>query len=76
MPKPNGQRIRKLRTDRGESQVELAARSGVSLRTLGTIESGTNAVPRKLTLRVIAEALGVPLEDIVERDAEVSEQAS
>lgn len=77
MPKPNGPLIRKLRTDRGESQVELAVRAGVSLATVGLIEGGKNLSPQKSTLRAIAMALGKTLDEVTVTDStKVTEQAS
>lgn len=51
--------VRRLRQDLGLSQEELAARSGHTRFTIGTIEAGRAA--RASTLRHIAKALGTDL---------------
>jgi transcriptional regulator with XRE-family HTH domain len=60
---PYGRRIAYLRTQRGWTQWELAAKSGYSKRTIERLESGSRA--RIDTLAVIAEALGVRYEDLL-----------
>ncbi len=50
--------IRDLRTQRGWSQDELAARAGVNRVTIADLEIGAHA-PRKATIKKIARALGV-----------------
>jgi transcriptional regulator with XRE-family HTH domain len=52
-------RLRQLRESRLLSQRELAARAGVSLRTIVAIEAGRRR-PHPATLRKLAEALAVP----------------
>lgn len=53
-----GGRVRRVRKLRGFTQRELAARSGLALRTVKTVEQGTGH-PRVQTLRAIAKALQV-----------------
>lgn len=53
-----GERVRRVRKLRGFTQRELAARSGLALRTVKTVEQGTGH-PRVQTLRAIAKALQV-----------------
>ena len=54
-----GERIRRLRRGAGLSQEELAARAGISLCSVGDLERGGPHAPRRETLRLLAEALGV-----------------
>jgi XRE family transcriptional regulator, regulator of sulfur utilization len=58
-----GEKISSLRKSKGISQELLAENSHVSLRTIQRIESGAS-VPRPYTLKVIAEALGVPVDQL------------
>ena len=53
-------RIRKLRTQKGWTQQELAEASGVDLRTIQRLESGQSVSSH--TLKGVAAALGVSLE--------------
>lgn len=53
------QRVLTLRTERGWTQGQLAAASGVSQGSIGNIESGARLDPRATTLTGIAHALGV-----------------
>jgi predicted ATPase/transcriptional regulator with XRE-family HTH domain len=54
-----GERVRRLRRDAGLSQEELAARAGISLRSVSNLERDAPHAPRRETLRLVAEALGV-----------------
>jgi transcriptional regulator with XRE-family HTH domain len=56
-----GARIAELRNQRGWSQAKLADESGVSARTVYTVEKGNNISATKL--RAILDALGVEPED-------------
>ena len=58
-------KIRLLRKSKGLSQEMLAENAGINLRTLQRIEKG-NTIPRGETLRLIAKALEVPVEDLLE----------
>jgi transcriptional regulator with XRE-family HTH domain len=58
-----GERIADLRKQQGLSQELLAENSHTSLRTIQRIESGRSA-PRPFTLKVIAEALGVEIQQL------------
>jgi XRE family aerobic/anaerobic benzoate catabolism transcriptional regulator len=59
-----GQRIRSRRAQRGMTRRSLAHDSGVSLRFLAHLESGSGN-PSVLVLRQIANALSLPLEELV-----------
>ena len=62
-----------LRAARGDrSMVEVAARAGVSAETLRKIERGRVPTPAFFTVAAIAEALGVPLSDLVSAQVRLS----
>lgn len=54
-----GELLRTLRTRAGLTQEALASRAGVSVRTVSDIECGKQMRPRAVTLRSLAEALGL-----------------
>jgi transcriptional regulator with XRE-family HTH domain len=59
------EQLKRLREERGLSQVKLAARADLNPATVNQIERGArNASPG--TLRKLAEALGVSLVDLIE----------
>ncbi len=59
------EQLKRLREERGLSQVKLAARADLNPATVNQIERGArNASPR--TLRKLADALGVSLVDLIE----------
>ena len=58
-------RIRQRREQKGYSQEHLAESAGVSIRTLQRIEGGQTE-PRGHTLIALAEALGTPVEDLMD----------
>jgi transcriptional regulator with XRE-family HTH domain len=67
MPTPSelaGAAVRDLRTRAGLSALELSRRSGVARGTLAQLESGTGN-PTVETLYALADALGVPLADLL-----------
>lgn len=59
-----GQSVRYLRVKQEISQEELAFNSALSLNSISTLERGINNVKIK-TLKQIAEALNVNIEDIL-----------
>jgi XRE family transcriptional regulator, regulator of sulfur utilization len=59
-----GGKVRKLRKERGLYQHELAARARVSTQTVRNLEKGRH-VPETATLAKIADALDVPLADLL-----------
>jgi DNA-binding XRE family transcriptional regulator len=59
-----GAHVRRLRVHRGLTQLQLAARAGVTDATLRGIESGSKR-PHRTTTRAIARALDVSIEEIV-----------
>jgi XRE family transcriptional regulator, aerobic/anaerobic benzoate catabolism transcriptional regulator len=56
--------VRETRRERGESRAALASRSGLSVRFLADLEAGTANISL-LRLAEVAEALGVPLPDLM-----------
>jgi transcriptional regulator with XRE-family HTH domain len=57
-----GQRVRRLRLERGLAQEELARQVGVSKTQVYLVENGLTKSPRPERLRRYARALGVTLE--------------
>jgi transcriptional regulator with XRE-family HTH domain len=64
-----GERIRSLRTARGLSQEEVARRTGIGLKSYGDLERGRTRDPHYSTLRGVARALGVRVEELLEEPA-------
>jgi transcriptional regulator with XRE-family HTH domain len=63
VPNHRQSNVRRVREDRGLSREGLADKAGVSMRTLERIELG-QTVPRRATIKVLADALGVAPEDL------------
>src|ERR1700758_95329 len=59
------QRVRDFRYSKGWGPDELASRAEISRTALYQIESGKTELPRAGTLRRIAVALDVPMEDLL-----------
>ncbi|MFC1658891.1 helix-turn-helix domain-containing protein [Candidatus Omnitrophota bacterium] len=59
--------IKKLRKKHGLSQEELAKKADITYSTLIKIESGANGNPTIKTLKKIADALDVSLDELVGR---------
>jgi transcriptional regulator with XRE-family HTH domain len=64
------QRVRDCRYSKGWGPDELASRAEISRTALYQIESGKTGLPRAGTLRRIAVALEVPMEDLLGHDGE------
>lgn len=62
------QKLRRLREERGLSQVKLAARADVNPSTVNQIERGARD-PSPATLRKLADALDVSLVELLEADS-------
>lgn len=72
MPKITN-RIRRLRFDRNEmTQQELAEKAGCTRQTIIAVEQGKYVPSLELAFR-IAEALGVPLEEVFQYDTELKQ---
>lgn len=64
-PTAVGRRIREARLDRGWNQSELARRADVTASSLSRIESGDIAVPSSDLLSRVAQALGLPVDNLI-----------
>lgn len=60
-----GEVVQKLRQDKGLTQEELAVKSGVSYTSLVKIERGQVENPTIKTLKKLADALEVSVDDIL-----------
>ncbi len=69
----NSARIRELRKARQWSQEQLATLSGLNLRTIQRLESGTRISGE--SLQALAAVFEVPAETLLQRDAEPGESA-
>lgn len=56
---PTGELLRRYRSDAELTQEELAERAGLSARAIRALEAGARRSPRRDTLRLLAEALGL-----------------
>jgi transcriptional regulator with XRE-family HTH domain len=70
------QKVRDIRYAKGWGPDELANRAEISRTALYQIESGKTGLPRAGTLRRIAVALGVPMEDLLGFEDHVEPVAS
>lgn len=61
-----GQAIRQAREDAGLTQAQLAVHAGLAVGTLTRLEAGSTD-PSWSSVRAIAQALGVPLSELVRR---------
>lgn len=57
--------MKRLRAEQGISQDRLSKLADLSLNTVVTIESGANTNPTIETLKKIATALGVGVDDLI-----------
>src|SRR5487761_771963 len=57
---PPGRWLRQRREDAGLSQEELADRSGLSVRTVSSLERGSTRTPHPRTIRLLGTTLGLP----------------
>jgi transcriptional regulator with XRE-family HTH domain len=67
------QRVRDFRYSKGWGPDELANRAEISRTALYQIESGKTGLPRAGTLRRIAVALEVPMEDLLGHEEEAAD---
>src|SRR5689334_25391612 len=52
--------LRSQRESAGLTQAELAERAGIGVRTVSNLERGINTSPYPSTVRLLADALGLP----------------
>jgi len=57
--------IKKYREKKGISQDKLSKLAGITLHTITKIESGATPDPRIETVKKIADALGVSVDDLI-----------
>jgi transcriptional regulator with XRE-family HTH domain len=62
-----GERLRELRTDRGATQEQLAARASLSVDLVKKLEQGQRDSARLSTLVALANALDVPLSELTDK---------
>lgn len=60
-----GERVKELRESKGLQQAKLAARAGITERSLRDLENGTTKNPSTATVKGLASALGVPPEQLI-----------
>jgi transcriptional regulator with XRE-family HTH domain len=58
-----GELVRRIRSDAGFSQEQVAERAGLSPRTVSNIETGAASSPRATTLSLLSEALGLDADE-------------
>lgn len=63
-----GYRIKKVREQRGMTQIQLAEKSGVSRATICALESGCEKVTTTKTLAKIANAMNVTVDELFADD--------
>lgn len=63
-PTAVGKRLRQERDAKGWTLAQLSARSRQFPQTINAIETGASRNPRTATIMVIAEALGIPRDEI------------
>jgi len=59
--------IKKLRKRLNLSQEDLATRAGITYSTLTKVENGSNSNPTLATVKKIADAFNIPIDDLVGR---------
>lgn len=59
--------IKKYREEKGISQDKLSKLAGITLYTITKIESGATPNPRIETVKKIADALGVSVDDLLRK---------
>ncbi len=62
-PSTLGEGLRRYRVAAGLTQEELAERAGISARAVSDLERGIIQTPRKDTLQLLADALGLPADE-------------
>jgi transcriptional regulator with XRE-family HTH domain len=67
---PIKDRLRELRTAAGLTQQDLAVKAGLSMSAVAHLEGGRIPDPRLSTLKALARALGVSLDDLAREESE------
>lgn len=70
-----GERLRKERERAGLTQIQLAEKSGVSVRTITRLEAADEPTGQQGTIKALEEAIGVPLslESMVDKLPDITE---
>lgn len=63
-----GYRIKTIREQLGMTQVQLAQKSGISRTTIWALENGTDKVTTTQTLKKLADAMNVTVDDLFATD--------
>jgi len=61
----NGQRLVELRKAAGLTQAELAVKAGLGMMQVSRIERGAVSDPQVSTVQALADALGVPVAELL-----------
>ena len=64
-PRQLGQTIKRLRTQRGLTQAQLAERAGISQPYLSQLEAGAKERPAVQIVQKLAQVLGVKIENLL-----------
>jgi transcriptional regulator with XRE-family HTH domain len=67
--------LREIRLERGMTRAELAHGAQVSAQTLAKIEQGHSTDPGFTTVAAVAQTLGLPLDDLVERARDLADRS-
>jgi transcriptional regulator with XRE-family HTH domain len=65
---PIGERLKRLRTAKGMTQLELSRATGLSLSIIAQLEQGDTANPRLNTVKALAKAIGCSLDELAGDD--------
>lgn len=72
----DGRKLAQLRKGRGLTQLELAIKAGTTPNTVASIEVGRHKNPRVETVRALADALGVTVDEFLDPISEPEEIAA
>src|SRR5258707_1119851 len=67
-----GKRLKEVREAAGLSQQALAVRAGLSISVVSRLEQGAQDNPRLHTIKAIADALGVTVDDLLREERPAS----
>lgn len=71
-----GDRIFELRDARGWTQSELARRAGLHRNTISPLEAGSRKRPESPTLRKLARAFGMTVEEFLHGEIDAAKEAA
>lgn len=64
-------KIKKKRMEKGWTQLTLSEKSGVPQPTISEIEQGNRKYPRHESIRKLAKALGVDIEELEDENEDI-----